>query len=167
MMQYESDRIATYSALVTAPDPRRYGIDLNSQQTALASSSGGLVLPMTLPTAVAATTAAGSVTVLNAGSFPTRPRFLIDGPVTAPRIITIYEDGTTRELAYSEDLNAGDQLVIDTDAHSVILNGNASRRRFLSGPWPEITPGMCTVQFKAGSYSPGARLTVEWRSAWI
>lgn len=167
VMQYQSDRTATYSALVTAPDPRRYGIDLNSQQTALASSSGGLVLPMTLPVAVAATTASGSVTTLNAGKFPTRPRFIIDGPVSAPRIITVYEDGTTLELAYSEDLNTGDQVVIDTDAHTVILNGNAGRRRFLSGPWPEITPGMVTVQFKASAYSATARLTVEWRSAWI
>ncbi|MGW0580488.1 hypothetical protein ACWD25_32040 [Streptomyces sp. NPDC002920] len=48
------------------------------------------------------------------------------------------------------------------------LNGVVSRRRYLSGQWPEIGPSDgVEFQFRAASPSPTALLTVTWRSAWI
>lgn len=168
IVQKVTDRIATYSLLVTAADPRRYGTTLNAISTALPSVSGGLSLPATAPLTLSATTVAGVITATNAGSIATRPVFTISGPVSQPSVSTLYPDGTVKALAYSgTDLATGDQMVIDTDAHTVQLGG-ASRRRWIAGNWPDI-PANTTVlfQFRAGTYNANALLTATWRSAWI
>jgi Phage tail protein len=160
--------VAEWSALVTAPDPRRYATGWETGSTGLPMSSGGLTLPFTLPAQIAATTVSGQVTATNQGTFETRPILVVDGPVTDPQIITVYDDGTSAALSYADDLADGDELVIDTDAHTATLNGAVSRRRFLSGAWPQIPPGdTVEIQFKASNYSATARLTAQWRSAWI
>lgn len=170
LLQYVTDRIATYSVMLTAPDPRRYSTVLQSGTTMLPSTSGGLTLPATAPLAVSAVTVAGTIPAANAGTVGTRPLFTISGPVSQPQVLVQLPDGTVRVLAFSQDLASGDQLVIDTDAHSVTLNGNASRRRFLSAVqgWPEIPANQtATIQFAATVYNSSAMLTAQWRSAWI
>lgn len=170
IIQRLTDRIASYSILVTAADPRRYDVDLQTQSTALNSTSGGLVFPVTFPITFSATSVAGSITAANAGSMDTRPVFTVTGPATAPQIITLYPDGTTKALSYSSlagGLGTGEQLVIDTDAHTV-LSGAASRRRWVSGDWPTI-PAFTSVQFqfRDSPYNAATLLTASWRSAWM
>ncbi|WP_432114012.1 phage distal tail protein [Streptomyces sp. S1] len=170
VLQYLTDRLASYSLMVTAPDPRRYATVLQSDETMLPITTGGLVPPVTPPVTIVSTSVSGVIDAPNVGSFETRPLFLIDGPVTLPKVLVQMPDGTVRSLVYSQSLGDGDQLVIDTDAHSVILNGDVSRRRFLSTPtgWPVIPPGsMVSIQFTAAAYSSGATLTARWRSAWM
>lgn len=163
-----TDTVATYSLMVTAGDPRRYSTTLNTGSTALPSTSGGLTPPVTPPLTMSAVTTAGEIAVVNEGTFPIRPLLTVSGPVTQPRIAVLYPDGTVAQLAYADTLNSGDQLVIDTDAHTAVLNGTASRRRYLSGQWPEIPArGSAAIQFRAASYSSAALLTATWRSAWI
>lgn len=163
-----TDRIAEYSLLVTAGDPRRYSTTLQSQSTALPSVTGGLTLPITMPVTISATTVAGSITLTNAGTIATRPVFTLNGPVTTPAISVQYPTGTVRALLYSDSLDVGDVLVIDSDAHTVVLNGTASRRLYLSGQWPEIPPGSSvTVSWTAASYDANALLTGTCRSAWM
>jgi hypothetical protein len=168
VIAYQTDTVATYSLLVTAQDPRRYSTTFNQVSTPLPSISGGLVLPATAPLAMSATTVAGSITALNSGTFATRPVFTISGPVSQPIVATLYPDGTVKALSYSgTDLAAGDQLVIDTDAHTV-QQGGASRRRWISGTWPDIPAGtQVQIQFRAATYNANALLTAAWRSAWI
>lgn len=169
LLQYVTDTLASYSVMVTAPDPRRYATELQSGTTMLPSSSGGLTLPYTLPYTISAVVVAGQIDALNSGSFETRPLLKIDGPVSQPQILALMPDGSVRVLAYSQDLATGEQLVIDTDTHSVILNGQASRRRFMSaiGPWPVIPPGeTVSFQFRGATYNPTGMLTAQWRSAW-
>lgn len=170
LLQYVTDRTANFSVLVTAGDPRRYAVDEQTGSTGLPTTSGGLTFPATFPVTVAATTVAGQITAANPGSFETRPVLTIAGPVNAPSVLAQYPDGSVRQLIYGQNLVTGDQLVIDTDAHSVVLNGTASRRRFLSVPngWPTI-PAASTVtyQFTSSSYSASALLTARWRSAWL
>ncbi|MEO3978765.1 hypothetical protein [Streptomyces sp. CAU 1734] len=170
LLRHLTDSVAEFSVMVTAGDPRRYGVDEEVESTTLPSATGGLVFPATFPVAFSATVVAGEIRAVNAGTFETRPAFTVDGPVSAPQIIGLYADGTTRQLAYGQDLAAGDQLVIDTDAPTVTLNGTASRRRFLAVPsgWPTI-PANSTVtyQFRAAAPAPAALLTARWRSAWI
>jgi hypothetical protein len=165
-----TDSLASYSLLVTAADPRRYDVNLQTQSTALNSSSGGLTFPVTFPITFSATSVAGAISAANAGSMDTRPVFTVTGPATAPQIITRYPDGTTRTLSYSAlagGLAAGEQLVIDTDRHTV-LSGGASRRRWISGDWPTI-PANTTVlfQFRDTPYNAASLLTASWRSAWM
>ncbi|MET9142454.1 hypothetical protein [Streptomyces sp. NPDC004042] len=170
LVQRLTGTVLEYSLLVTAADPRRYALDEQSGTTPLPSTTGGLVFPLAFPVSFSAVTVAGEIRAENTGSFETRPVLVIDGPVVAPTVFAQYDDGTVQRLAFSQALAAGDRLVIDTDAHSVILNGNAGRRRFLSVPsgWPVI-PARSAVrfQFRSDTYSPTALLTARWRSAWI
>lgn len=168
ILQPVTDRIATYSVLLTAPDPRRYSTVLQSQSTGLPTTSGGLTLPITLPIVITATTASGQFTLTNAGTVGTRPVLTITGPVTTPTILAQLPDGSVTQLAYSDTLVSGDVLVIDCDAHTVILNGTASRRRYLSGTWPEIPPGSSvTFQWSSPGYDPSAMLAGTCRDAWL
>ncbi|MFG3488561.1 hypothetical protein [Streptomyces sp. NPDC047972] len=170
VMQYVTDRLASYSLMVTAPDPRRYATELQSDDTLLPVTTGGLTPPVTPPVTIVSTSVSGVINAPNQGTFETRPVLVIDGPVDSPQILAQMPDGSVRSLLYSQSLGVGEQLVIDTDAHSVILNGDVSRRRFLSTPtgWPVIPPAaMVAFQFTAGSYNSGAKLTARWRSAWM
>ncbi|MET8693639.1 hypothetical protein ABZV65_13970 [Streptomyces bauhiniae] len=170
LKQYVSDRVANWSALVTAADPRLYEVDQQTGTTGLPAATGGLSFPATFPVTFSATTVSGQIIADNAGSVGTRPVLTITGPVSAPSVSALYPDGSVRQLLYSLDLAAGDSLVIDIDAHSVLLTGGVSRRRFLnvSGGWPSIPAGASVAfQFQGATYNPTAQLTVSWRSAWM
>lgn len=168
LMQPVTDRIATYSVMVTAADPRRYSTVLQSQSTGLPSVTGGLTLPVTMPVTITATTASGQFTLTNAGTVATRPVLTVTGPVATPTILAQLPDGSVTQLTYSDTLNSGDVLVIDCDAHSVVLNGQASRRRYLSGTWPEIPAGSSAVfQWSSPGYDPSAMLAGTCRAAWL
>jgi hypothetical protein len=170
LAQHVTDRTATWSVLVTAADPRRYGTTLQSGTTGLPSTTGGLTFPVTFPVTFSATTVSGQINAVNSGTLDTRPVLTIAGPVVAPTVSALYPDGTVRQLIYSQDLATGDSLVIDTDAHTVVLNGATSRRRFMtvSGGWPTIPAGSSVnYQFQSGTYNATAMLTATWRSAWM
>ncbi|MET7648377.1 hypothetical protein ABZS83_33095, partial [Streptomyces sp. NPDC005426] len=149
VIKYVTDSIATYSLMVTAADPRRYSTDLREATTPLPSSTGGVTPPLTPPVLVDAVTTAGQIDAYNDGTIDTRPVLVIDGPVIAPQILAQMPDGSVRIINYSQTLNVGEQLVIDTGARSVILNGAVSRRRFLTTPtgWPLI-PARSSVSFQ-------------------
>ena len=168
VIQYITDDKASYSVLVTAADPRRYELEQQAAPTGLPSSSGGITPPFTLPVSLDAVTVSGQATATNVGNFVTCPVLRIDGPVAAPTVLAQYQDSTVRQLAYSEAIGAGEYLTIDTDSKQVILNGSASRRRYLSAQWPYIPASeSVTFQFSASVYEPAALLTVSWRSAWL
>lgn len=170
LIRHITDRVAAYSIAVTATDPRRYSTVLQSQSTGLPSVTGGLTLPIVLPIVISTTSTGGSVALANAGKLATRPVFTLQGPADLPVIVCEHPDGTTFQLAYSESLGAGDILVIDTAAHSVVLNGSVSRRPFLSAQpsWPEILPdSSLSVSWTASAYDAAALLTGTCRSAWM
>jgi hypothetical protein len=170
LAQHVTDRTATWSVLVTAADPRRYGTTLQSGTTGLPSTTGGLTFPITFPASFSATTVSGQINAVNSGSIDTRPVLTITGPVVAPTVSALYPDGTLRQLIYSQDLVSGDVLVIDTDAHTVLLNGSVSRRRFMtvSAGWPTIPAGSSVnFQFQSSTYNATAMLAATWRSAWM
>jgi hypothetical protein len=170
LMAYVTDRIATYSVLVTAGDPRRYSTTLQTGTTGLPATTGGLTFPVTFPITFSATSISGQINVVNAGSVDTRPVLTITGPVIAPVVSALYADGSLRQLVYSQDLVSGDVLTIDTDAHTVLLNGSVSRRRFMtvSAGWPTIPAGASVnFQFQSSTYNASAMLTATWRSAWM
>lgn len=170
LVQRQGPIDADFSLLMTAGDPRRYAVGLQSGITMLASTTGGLTLPIALPVTFNAVTVAGQVDAFNSGRFETRPRIIIDGPVSQPSVLAQQPDGSVLPMTYSQDLGAGDRLVIDVAAKSVVLNAAVSRRRFLSLPlgWPGIPPqSVVSFRFTAAAYNATAQLTVQWRSAWI
>ncbi|WNI16904.1 phage tail domain-containing protein [Actinacidiphila sp. ITFR-21] len=165
VIKYETDTVVTWSLLVTAPDPRRYGTDLRTASTGLPSTTGGLVLPAATPWTLSATTVTGFISATNEGSIASLPALSIAGPVQQPSVSVRYPDGTVTTLAYSQTLGAGDVLVLDCAAHTAVLGG-ASRRRYLSGPWPSIPASSVQILFSAPVYSSTAQLTATWRAAW-
>ncbi|MEV5347207.1 phage distal tail protein [Streptomyces achromogenes] len=169
LIQYVTATTASFNVLVTAADPRRYGTTLMTTTTKLPSTTGGLTLPAATPWLLSATVAAGQIDAVNDGDVETRPVLTITGPVVAPQIQAQMPDGSVRLATFSQDLASGDVLVIDTDAHTVTLNGSVSRRRFLTIPsgWPTIPAGAVTsFIFRSTAYNPTATLTAAWRSAW-
>lgn len=166
LIKYETDTVITWSLLLTAPDPRRYGTALRTATVALPSTSGGLVLPAAPPWTMSAVTVGGFIGAANEGSIEALPLLTIAGPVQQPSVTVRYADGTTQTLAYSADLAAGDVLTLDCAAHTAVVGG-ASRRRYLSGAWPSIPPGGAQFLFGAPVYSSTATLTATWRPAWI
>lgn len=168
LLEYQTDRVARYSVLLTAADPRRYSTVLQSASTGLATVGGGFTLPITLPLTITAGGSPGTFTLTNAGTIGTRPVFTVAGPVPGFVLLVQYADGTVRQLTYTDTLLVGDVLIIDTGAHTAILNGTASRRRYLSGTWPEIPARQSvTVQWTSAGTSPAALLTATARSAWM
>lgn len=168
LVQLRGPYCAEYSLLVTAPDPRRYSTVLQSQTTGLPSVTGGLVLPIVLPITFSTTSTGGAFTLTNEGTIATRPTFTVTGPAANFVISCTQPGGEITQLTYSDSIGVGDTLVIDTDAHTVMLNGTVSRRRYLSGTWPEILPGSSlSVQWSALAYDAAAMLTGTCRSAWM
>ncbi|MGW4803009.1 phage distal tail protein [Kitasatospora sp. NPDC004272] len=168
LWRMETDRIASYSLMLTAADPRRYSTTLQQVSAGLPVSTGGLTLPITVPITITAGSTSGALTLTNAGLIGTRPVYTLTGPAPTPTVLTQYQDGRSDALLYSDSLAAGDTLVIDVDARTVTLNGTVSRRRYLSGTWPEIPPGQSVqVSWTAAAYDPAAVLTATCRSAWM
>lgn len=164
---------AAYSVPLLAPDPRRYG-DLTTVQVALPSVSGGLSWPVSWPTSWPATVVSGDAALPNSGSAPTAPLITLYGPASGPAlatpIVTITAaDGTTSVLTYADTIGAGDWLVIDTAARSVLYNNQSTRRGLLqvAGGWPAIAPGGAQVTFRAATYDTTSRAVISYRPAWL
>ncbi|MFE0651063.1 hypothetical protein ACFVZH_20980 [Streptomyces sp. NPDC059534] len=165
-----SDKVAEFSLLVTAADPRRYATVLQSQTTGLPVTTGGPSPPLTPPITLSASSVTGTINAENVGTIDCPPVFTIAGPVTAPLILVQQPDGSVQSLSYSQDLQAGEVLVINCNTRTVVLDGTASRRRYLSVPlgWPLIPcGGTATIQFQSTVYDAAAMITAEWRSAWL
>ncbi|MFD5081854.1 hypothetical protein ACFWOG_04330 [Kitasatospora sp. NPDC058406] len=168
LVSYETDRVARYSVMLTAEDPRRYATVLQTGTAGLPTSSGGVTLPITLPLTIPAGSSASTITLTNAGSIATCPLLTVAGPAPGFTILTQYPDATVRALTYSDALLAGEVLTIDTATHTVTLTGGVSRRRYLSGQWPQIGPRQSvTVSWTSPAYDPAALLTASCRSAWM
>lgn len=147
-------------------DPREYEAAVRTASTALPTGgSGGMGYPITYPFGFGSGGVGGDLVLTNPGNVPAPLLVRIDGPVTNP---TFAIDG--RALQLQLVLAAGDFLLIDTEARSVLLNGTASRRGAVvaGSVWPQVPPGTSTLQYRASSASdPAALLSVTYRGAWL
>lgn len=160
-----SSTVFDWSLQLRAPDPRRYAAtDTVATLTLPIGAGTGLTLPITVPFTLPTTVAANRATIVNDGTFATRPVVTFYGPVTDPVIANLT---TGRNLAFDLDLLAGETLAVDFDARSVILNGTVSRTYAIvpGSAWWELAPGSNDVQYAAGAGTGPAVLT--YASAWI
>jgi hypothetical protein len=164
---YSTDRVGTFSVMVTAGDPRRYGVNQQQVTLYLPSSTGGLVFPVVFPIEFDAITTSGDAVLPNAGNIGSLPLITVYGPVTEPSLVLSAPNGSTATLTYGDTIAAGDWLDLDCDHHTALYNSQSSRRGLLSGPWPQIPPGGVNVSFRAGSYDPAARALITYRDAWM
>ncbi len=156
----------TFAIPLFAGDPLKYSTTLSSVTVGLPASSGGLTFPVVFPVAFGTSGPGGIADAANVGTRATSPTVTIGGPVTNPRVEHI---GQGRTFRVAITLGAGDQLVVDMAARTVILGGTASRRANVEAgsQWFDLSPGANQVRFAAESYDPAASMTLAWRSAWI
>lgn len=175
-----NEQVFQFTLQLAAPDPFKYSTSLQSGSTGLPSAgSGGLDwtdptgLDWTDPTGLnwGSPSMGGTLVMANGGNADAWPIFTIStgaNPVVNPKIT---EQGTGRQLVYAGTLLAGDTLVIDTspNARTVILNGAADRRPFLTkAEWfPIPAQGTTAAVFTADAFSATALLSAQWRNTYF
>lgn len=155
------------SALVEwyATDPRVYSQTLNTATANQATVAGtGVTFPVTFPLSFGGAVSGGQLMATNAGEFTAPWVATISGPIDNP----ILENITTGQtLAFTGSLIAGETLVVDSLARSVLLNGTASRYSWLvvGSQWFGVQPGANAIRL-AGTAGSGS-VSFSYRSAWI
>lgn len=162
---WETDVIGTWSIQVASTDWRKFGEALTGS-TKLPSTSGGLTIPFTIPFTIDAVTVTGQVGLTNPGNESGPVVLRVDGPCVGP-IITHASTGKALVFSSSLVLQAGEFLIIDMDARTVLANGQANRAGYItSRGWSAFDPGDNTWAFTAAQYDPNSQLTVSAVPAW-
>ncbi|MBG0853217.1 phage tail family protein [Streptomyces spinoverrucosus] len=164
---YATQGVSRASVQWYATDPRRYSVTEHTAVTGAPQPESGLTWPLTWPLYWGEAASTGDVTAANGGSAPTHPVLTFTGPCAGP---TVTDRTTARRLRYQITLAAGDELVVDTAAGTVTLNGTASRRHTAAADSsPEelfaFEPGRAQLAFRPDTHEAGARMTVRWRDA--
>jgi hypothetical protein len=147
-----------------AEDPRIYGGTL---QTAIlpmgAFVFSGFAFSLSFPFGfggVSATT--DGQFVYNIGNRPAPVVLTITGPVVNPVILN---DTTSSTMQFNITLGVGETLVIDTQYHTVRLNGTTNRRSVMTVPgWFLLQVGGNFIRFRGASGT--GTLTVDYRASW-
>ncbi|MER5764171.1 phage tail protein [Streptomyces sp. NPDC002082] len=164
---YATQGAAKASVQWLATDPRRYLVDEQSALVFAPEPESGLTWPLAWPLKWGTASRTGDASADNDGSAPSHPVITFRGPCGTP---SVTERVSRRRLRYAIDLAAGDELVVDTGAGTVTLNGNASRRHTAtadSSPEELFTfePGRAELSFRPDTAAPGALMSVRWRNA--
>lgn len=154
---------AVFQLQITCPDPQFFlAGQVTSGQIARPTGSG-VTWPWSWPVNWGATTG-GVVTVNNSGNAYTWPLVTFRGPATNPSVVH-QESGTVMQL--NTTLVAGDVVVVDMQAHTVVLNGTANLFGAATddSDWFSIAPGNNTLTFSTGSTSDTGTVEVTFYSA--
>ena len=148
-----------------AADPRLYSATGNLVTVNLPTISGGLEWPTGWPLVWGAGSA-GGVTIRNDGNFGSRPVATFRGDLLGPTL----ENVTAGKVFRMHDdflLGAGDSLVVDFDARTVLLNGTASRYGDVdsTSQWWELVPG--PNEIRLGAHEGAGWADINYRSAWL
>lgn len=164
---YLTDSVASYSILVSARDPRKFG-DLVSVSTPLPSSSGGRTYPATYPITYTGVSETGVVRVNNPGNTQAPVWLRVDGPVPAGGW-TVTHVGKKQALTFATSLAlaSGEFVTVDMDRREVLAQGQSARAGYVtSRGWFSLDPGDNDIAFSAANYSATAQLTVTTKPAW-
>jgi len=165
--KWHSDKLAEYSVLVTARDPRKFG-DLTTTTTRLPFSSGGLAFPATFPVTFTGVSGTGKVTVNNPGNTQAPVWLRIDGPIPAGGW-TVTHLGKRQSLTFATALalGNGEFVTVDMDRREVLAQGQAPRSGYVtSRGWFSLDPGDNEIAFSAQNYSSTASLSVTTKPSW-
>jgi len=166
-----------------ASDPRQYASDPVFAGTQPSSITGGVTFPITWPMSFSGGGSSGIIGIYNYGNIATPAVLTISGPIDQPSVQHI-ESGKT--LTFVTTIDQYHSLIVDTGAHTALLDGTASRRSSMSSTslWFMLEPGQNTLRFNGqfgmsvenvysdvysdvyGSSVPPF-LSVEFRSAWL
>lgn len=147
-----------------AEDPRIYSAALQSVSLIQSAvSAAGFGFPFGFPLGFGLAAESQVENLVNLGNRQTPVEFIIPGPATTPEIVN---EDTGKTLKVNIDLTVDQYLVINTQYHTVLLNGSANRRGLLEEPnWFMLQVGDNHIRYRAAS--PGSNpATAEWRHAW-
>lgn len=106
--------------------------------------------------------------VENAGDAEAAPTVVLDGPMTNPSIIN---KTTGKTLKISESWLKEETVTIDFKNHSISFNGEEDYNllNFSESTWWKLAPGSNSIEVSASVFLPGegAKITVEWKDAWV
>lgn len=151
-----------------ASDPRRYSVTEQGGSVGVPNvGSGGLEFPLEFPLDFGAGRGGSTLVITNEGSVAVWPVFTMTGPITGP-IITLTNTGQSLVFDPTWTIAAGETVVVDTDARSVLLSGVPRDDRLHRRDWFPLAKGVNTIQFDTtGSYDPAAALSVAWRHGYM
>lgn len=142
---------------LVAADPRRYGPPKSGRVSAFDTSVLGVKAEDPLPW-VFAVIGSGSLPITNFGTIDAPVVFTVTGPAKNPSITL---GGHT--LSWNMTVAAGQQLVVDTDAHTATLGGGGDVRAYMiQRDWANAPVGLSSARYSAGSASAASSLTAQW-----
>jgi len=145
----------TWSIQVVALDPRKLGAPLTGS-TGLPSSSGGLVVPVTVPLTINSTMTSGQVSLFNPGNETGPVLARLVGPLIGP-ILTHVGSGLRLVFSASATIADGEFWDVDMEAHTVLAQGQANRAGWItSRQWSGFEPGNNTWSLSAVSATTGS-----------
>jgi len=162
-----TDKVSSYSILIAAKDPRKFG-DLVTATTRLPFSEGGLEFPVTFPITFTGTSGTGVVRINNPGNTQAPVWLRIDGPIPAGGW-TVTHIGKKQSLTFATALalGAGEFVTVDMDRREVLAQGQAPRSGYVtSRGWFSLDPGDNDIAFSSANYSSTASLTVTTKPSW-
>ncbi|MBB5154950.1 phage tail family protein [Saccharopolyspora phatthalungensis] len=180
-----------FSVQVVAPDPAKYAVEQQVMSSGLPRDAGdGLDFSQIIAgdtnqglffgwgadddgLTFGTSNASGFMLLTNRGTAPTTPVYTLYGPLTNPTLTA-----GTASMRYNAVLAAGEYVVIDPAAPSVLLGGTAGRRQLLSpaqfGAFavppasPTGEPGVLSVGLThTGAVTDSGYVTAVVRSAWF
>lgn len=155
-------------ARFVATDPRIYAAASLVPSTSFPTGgAGGLSFGgagAAAPFVFSGAVSGGSIDCTNSGTYETPYTITITGPVVAPLVEHSVQG---RSLSFTGTLAAGETLVIDSRAKTVLLNGTASRYSWLTtaSQWFTLEPGPNALRFSGASGS--GTCSVRYAPAWL
>jgi hypothetical protein len=164
----DRDYSTGYVTRITAdwwmPNPRILSNSESSQVLGKAVASGGMNYDISYDISYGASGNSGN-RLVNAGSYETRPRAVITGPINTPVLENVTQG---KALRFNGTLTAAQTLEVDFYTRQVLLNGTASRYSWINDvtQWWALQPGDNEVRLN-GTTAGSPTATFTWRSAWM
>jgi hypothetical protein len=164
MATREGPTHAKWSLVLYAADPTRYGVDAHSATLAPFTPGAGRTYNLAPPRVYGGLGTDGRTTVTNRGNANTPLTVTFYGPSKNPTLQLI--GGARLQLLMT--LGDGEWVTIDSAQRSVLYNGSASRRQFLSGDsrWIYLPPGPSDLFYTVAVNSGVGQCVATWRDGW-
>lgn len=159
-------KVHTLLLELVAPDYRFYSQELFSFDLDRTSIEAGATIPATIPWSIGLSTSTGSLgTIITSdGNEPTDPVFSIYGPGTD---FTVTNETSDKSFVLTTTLSAGDVVVVDVNARTIIKNDTENLYTSFSGDFFTIEPGENEISFLINSGDDvDTRLNVSYRDAY-
>src|ERR1035437_1492153 len=157
-----------------ATDGYIYLAPTGQSSAGIATPAGGMRFNITFNLSFGGAVSANSVTCMNSGDTESYPILTVTGPCITPSM-TLGSMPGNPTLTFGLSMNAGDQLVIDTDLGSVVyysagsLIGSTRLNTLMPGAsWFSLPPNQASIiQFSSADTTPGAAsLNVQYASSY-